>query len=241
MRSSFLLCFLPIFLFSQEPQNFLAEDPDFQEFRIGIRTSFDRQFYDPYTWKANKIVSLLHRKNMADLIFDWQPFSRVSFLRSQLGIGYYQHRNTSVAIDSWKASSGLNVDFRDITDISYFQCALGLILEPFGRSRVSPYVNAQFLLALPTELNYEFHLQSPTSQSFPLIQAISGGGKNSPGWGINSGLRVRLFKHWLFAVGFHYSEQDFLIDWPIVPVRDFGDTILRQSNSGISFQWQYRW
>ncbi|WP_020536245.1 hypothetical protein [Lewinella cohaerens] len=239
MRILLVLCFSPLLLLGQQgsiTENFWSQ----KKARIGLSYSSDHSPNDPYTWQANNIVAVIQRDLVLELNIGLQPFKNINILRTQLLIGYNQTNFDKGFKDSWLLQNWNGNGFEETIGYNSWQLGLGMQVEPFAKKIISPYFSGHLLLAIPSHIHYELS-QASGGLDFPGYREVNGGGRVSPGFKVDTGLRLLPFKHFCFTFGVYYIEQDVLVDWPTFSGRNHEKVLLALENTGVRMSLQYSW
>jgi hypothetical protein len=239
MRLFLLFCFSPFLLLGQQASvadNFWSQ----KKVRVGLSYSSDNSPNDPYIWQANKIVAAIQRDLVLELSIGLQPFKKINILRTQFLVGYNQTNFEKGFKDSWLLQNWNGNGFEETVAYNTWQLGLGLQIEPFAQNTLSPYFSGHFLLAIPSHLQYELS-QATAGLDYPGYRQVTGGGRISPGFKLDTGLRLQPFKHFCFTFGVYYIEQDVLVDWPDFSGRNPDKVLLALENTGVQLGVQYRW
>lgn len=241
MRSILLLILLPLELFAQTATTVdsISEVVP-NRWRLSLSLHRDNGIINPYAKSFDQIVLRLQRPEAIQLGADFRPFKNSSFLWLTAEVGHYQVKAENKNLRWLAVSQWPGPNFFETIRMSYIHSGVGVIIEPFGRSRFSPYVGGQAQFAFPTALEYSLivfdpFLSSPTDQ----IQ-IEGGQEFSVGWEISTGVRTQLSRRWSAALGFYFSYMDFQVNWPPQQYRNFPDGLMRLDKGGIELKCMYR-
>lgn len=243
MRLIILLSCLPVFLFGQDFKANSFEEGSFlqkRKFSIGLLVQHDVKPIRAYDWKSSDYLPKLQRKALVGLAIEGLPFRWHSYIRLQARISYdkIQHRGDNVAIGDNRFGAG----FEEFITFDHWQASLGFQFEAYPKATVSPFIGTHFLLAFPSNLTYDYFRPATTNPGLPLQVRIRKGGRPSPGWEVNTGLRIALAKHWAINLGLYYSDLNILINWPKINGRNFiSDTLMTQKNVGFLLAGKYQW
>lgn len=237
MRLSLILLLLPMLVGAQ---SYVFPQKAKREIRIGVLTQLDSRLQHAYIATRNTPVLRAQRTSHPSLVLDYQLLKDKEFLFATTGIGYMQ---IDIPTDYEYSVTGLTaypLAFQESAAVDYLQFSLGIGTELFGRSRFSPYIHANALIALPLDTDYIIQFEQPSELHFPDYIHLQGGTKASLGFQIRSGLRIHLHRRLSMGAGLYYANLPFKQNWPALPRRSMKDTFLKLDKGGVEFFLQYR-
>jgi hypothetical protein len=233
MRLLLFITFIPLLLTSQTDST--ATTTDFWHRyrpRIGVIRSTDSAPKTSYSAQRNILIGIPQRIPVYDYTFGWQPWEKITSLRAQVQIGYYETIFEETLPDIYRSGMLVHYGFEEYIEYNNWQLGAGFQTEPLSSRAISPFFNAHFLLAIPTKLYYEFN-QTVSVEDSPNYREIKGGARVSPGWKAGAGIRVLVHSHLCLTIGGYYINQRVLVNWPTVVGRNHKGSILHVQNTGL--------
>ena len=242
MRASlFLLLFLLMTLCHAQESLPLSneEEPPRRTVRIGLLSQFDTPLDNKYVYTIDGPLMRMRRTARPNLILDIQVLRQRPEIYFTAGVGY-QEVNTSIdTLVRNEYLTALHLGFYDEVELDYLQLTFGLKFEPFGKSRLSPYVHPSILIGLPSESIYRVNYINSPDPDAAEFSVVEGGALASMGYIIRSGLRSNIGNRLTFNLGVYVANLSFDSDWPPVPDRPLGKDFLRLDNGGWEISLQY--
>ncbi len=234
MRLLILITFIPLLLASQTDSITNTKNDFWHRYRprIGVVRSTDSATKTPYTVRGNFFIGIPQRVPVYDYTFGWQPWKKRTSLRAQVQIGYYETIFDEMLPDIYRSEFLVQFAFEEYIEYNNWQLGAGFQTEPLSSRVISPFLNAHFLLAIPTKIYYQF-TQRTGEENVPSYREIKGGARVSPGWKVGAGIRVLVHKHLCLSVGGYYIDQRVLVNWPTFVGRNPQGSILHFQNTGL--------
>lgn len=235
MRLLLFLSLFPLLVFGQET---IADSTNSSRWRLGLAVQLDNGYKDPYIRTSNLLIPKVDRPDAIQLTADYLPFRSVPYLWLNAEFSYYK----VTAGNSDQVFLGLEqpeVYFYEKMEMNYWHAGLGMIVEPFRQTRFSPYLGGQFLVIMPTKIDYRLvRIDGETSETLDDIR-INSGEQTNFGWEVNVGVRAQLTKRISAALGFYHVYTNYQADWPELEQRTFSDGIMRLDRGGVELRCQY--